>query len=441
MEIDPKLEARFKVVLYRCLEEVHATKAALYLLGGGLYRVTTSYGFREGLPATVDPKDEMVDRLRVKRKPYAVNGLAEDSAFSERLYDADTSKILVAPIYSRGKLAGLIDMRDKSADRDFEARDLRQAMEIADQFLEVFSEEGLYGQRKISLGEVPVTQRVVHAGASSATQSVVEKAEEEIARGVLFERPLKSTDSLEKKVEAATRVLPAFLGLQSIAVAAISAFSETAGFQRIVATGEVPEDSLGRFRDLLQDWFEGMGDELPYLESEIEYPFGAREDDVNPDRIDTLLGVVVRAAEPQTMILSAVFDREPDDETRDHFASLHGMLEEVIREAAASSRLDSVMEKAAMKLLEPDLEGYPDLVLHSRRVAGLAADLARTIGLSEPEIETIRLAGLVHDVGLRPIGYQRVQRKGELSEEEMEVVRKHPVVGGAIVASSVLGPE
>lgn len=141
------------------------------------------------------------------------------------------------------------------------------------------------------------------------------------------------------------------------------------------------------------------------------------------------------------MVLSMVFDEKPDDETRGHLETLHQMVEQVVVDAGAAAQLSVLREKAAMSLLEPDLDVHPDLILHARRVSELAAELARKIGMSAAEIDDVRIAALVHDVGLRPLGYAQVLRTEQLPDGEMQIVRQHPVVGAALVARSALGPE
>ena len=141
------------------------------------------------------------------------------------------------------------------------------------------------------------------------------------------------------------------------------------------------------------------------------------------------------------MVLSVVFDQKPDEDVRGHLEKLHQTLEQSIENAGAAEQLGSLREKVAMGLLEPDLEVHPDLILHARRVAELSAELARKIGLSNAEVEDVRIAALVHDVGLRPLGFARSERGEELSEGDLQIVRQHPLVGGVIVARSALGAE
>lgn len=441
MDESPELESRLKEILYRCLEEIQSTKAALYLReDDGTFRVSTQYGFRKGLREQVPADAEIVDTLLVRRAPFMINSLAEDMRYSEFLYEADTSRLLVAPIYSRGKLAAFIDLRDKSGNRDFDSGDLTRVTSIADEFLQVFADEEMYGQRKIKVGEAPAAQRVLQNRFGPQSPAIIDRADGEIARGVLQPKSA-SSEEVEAKLGAAAGALPMFLGLRSIAVAAISVLSDTGGRQILVAKGEIPPDALEQFHGRLRVWLQRRGEETGDLRSEVQYPFGTREYRVTPERIKSLLAAPVRAAEPHTMILSVVFDQKPDDETRNQLERLHKVLDEVVANGFAATRLSEMREKVALRLLEPDLEVFPDLALHCRKVATHAVELGRKIGMSAYELEQLRLGALVHDVGLRLVGFQRSQRKGRLSEEEMQIVRKHPVVGAAVVADSALGTE
>ena len=70
---------------------------------------------------------------------------------------------------------------------------------------------------------------------------------------------------------------------------------------------------------------------------------------------------------------------------------------------------------------------------HSQRTTELAAAIAQELGLGSEEIELIRYACLLHDVGKIGINEQILGKPGPLDEEEWEVIRRHPVVGADIV--------
>jgi putative nucleotidyltransferase with HDIG domain len=72
---------------------------------------------------------------------------------------------------------------------------------------------------------------------------------------------------------------------------------------------------------------------------------------------------------------------------------------------------------------------------HSMRVAEYSVRLARALRLPEHEVEEIEYAALVHDIGKIGPGHQRiVQKAGNLSPEELRILRAHPAAGAAIVS-------
>jgi len=66
---------------------------------------------------------------------------------------------------------------------------------------------------------------------------------------------------------------------------------------------------------------------------------------------------------------------------------------------------------------------------HSERVSYLATLLAQAIGLDEAEIERIRIAGLVHDVGKIGVPEVVLCKTGRLTDDEFEKIKKHPRIG------------
>jgi diguanylate cyclase (GGDEF)-like protein/putative nucleotidyltransferase with HDIG domain len=70
---------------------------------------------------------------------------------------------------------------------------------------------------------------------------------------------------------------------------------------------------------------------------------------------------------------------------------------------------------------------------HSERVAELAAEVARAASLEEREIERVRAAALLHDIGKIGIPDDILRKGGELNEPEWRTMREHPVIGERIV--------
>ena len=71
---------------------------------------------------------------------------------------------------------------------------------------------------------------------------------------------------------------------------------------------------------------------------------------------------------------------------------------------------------------------------HSDRVAALARRLAIAAGCGSREAATIAHAGLLHDLGKIAVPERILRKPGPLTDEEWNVMRRHPLTGAQIVA-------
>lgn len=70
---------------------------------------------------------------------------------------------------------------------------------------------------------------------------------------------------------------------------------------------------------------------------------------------------------------------------------------------------------------------------HSARVAAYSRELAKRLGMSKDEQERIYYIALMHDIGKIGVPDAILNKRGKLTEEEMEKVRSHVKVGGDIL--------
>ncbi len=70
---------------------------------------------------------------------------------------------------------------------------------------------------------------------------------------------------------------------------------------------------------------------------------------------------------------------------------------------------------------------------HSRRVSTYAVAIAREMKLPAEETEVIREGALLHDVGKIGISDRVLQKPGNLTPEEFELIRRHPLIGRRII--------
>jgi putative two-component system response regulator len=103
-------------------------------------------------------------------------------------------------------------------------------------------------------------------------------------------------------------------------------------------------------------------------------------------------------------------------------------------ELATQERISVATLEALVNALEakdPYLRG------HSARVADLSASVAAHLGRPDEEIEAVRTAGRLHDIGKIGIREEILNKQGPLTDEEYEHVKQHVLVGSQILAPLV----
>src|SRR5437867_2383294 len=73
--------------------------------------------------------------------------------------------------------------------------------------------------------------------------------------------------------------------------------------------------------------------------------------------------------------------------------------------------------------------------MHIRRVQVYAAGLARAAGLSDAEIQGVKTAALLHDIGKLAVPEHILSKPGPLTQEEFQKIRIHPQVGAELIAA------
>ena len=66
---------------------------------------------------------------------------------------------------------------------------------------------------------------------------------------------------------------------------------------------------------------------------------------------------------------------------------------------------------------------------HTSRVAMLAMTLGEKLGLGEPEIEALRIGGMLHDIGKIGIPEYILNKPGPLDSQEWELMKSHSDLG------------
>ncbi|MBJ7328389.1 MAG: response regulator [Solirubrobacteraceae bacterium] len=102
------------------------------------------------------------------------------------------------------------------------------------------------------------------------------------------------------------------------------------------------------------------------------------------------------------------------------------------------------LERAHMEMLErlARVAEYrdDDTHHHTERVGRIAAQLAAVLGLDAEEVELIRQAAPLHDIGKVAIPDPVLLKPGKLTRDEFELVKTHTTIGGRILAGAGSAP-
>jgi diguanylate cyclase (GGDEF)-like protein len=77
---------------------------------------------------------------------------------------------------------------------------------------------------------------------------------------------------------------------------------------------------------------------------------------------------------------------------------------------------------------------------HSESVSQLVEGIARELGFAEEQVEQLKLAGLLHDLGKIAISDRVLQKPGALTPEEVQLVRAHPELGYSLLDGLEIEP-
>jgi hypothetical protein len=446
------IEVQLKQVLYSCVEHVQATKAALYLsashdLNKKTYELVTSYQFNPADRKTVSGNDDLVDRLQVKRDPFFVNGLNADQRFAEMLFRQDTDRMLATPLFSRGRLVGFIDMRDKAGRKPFDAPDINAARAIGEQMLKVLAANKLFGLAPLTLAEesaaapppqpiapaptAPPAQALKPGQFSSEALRVIEAARQQMARRQLTPTSGSKHVLAAEDLESVRLLLPAALAIPGAVLVCFTAMGHINNPQLILAASTVSDAAMEKLQTHLDEWLKRTNVARLMLRPQISYPFGTK-----PLPLTALAPIVSAPVTVQSidgLVLTVAFEQAPDLVAQRSLKRFLRQIEQAIETAIASSSGRKDRDAIAEYLLEPDFQKFPELADHCREVSVLAQRLARALELPPAAVETVRMAALVHDVGLRLLDYERLHNRLSLTPDDLRGITEHPVVGAALV--------
>jgi len=421
---DAGLVRSFKEVLFRFLEEVQSTKAALYLLDGDLrFGLVCQYGFgrRDALAAehaTDGPLGALacgsVDGPQYFNQKEAVPELVT------YLQGAGTERFLLAPLRLGGVCVGLVDVRDKGRRRPFSETDAAHAAEIARALLQLVSQADLYP----TIG--PQSAAANATGPAAAAQSAPARVEAIPGRAVDGAGDAGAVDAvgLEELVGLAADMVPS-AGVVAVALSLVRG-GRGATALLVPRTAPEPEQSLIMRHQEVALRQIGMPAPEPN-----RWVMTMHRVDGCPGRLRArhVASAVLRHGTDWGLVGSVLLDAEGSSGP-----VVLGRLTRAAAAARTGSRLRLAGRLAARRLLPSDEHGLEGLEEHCIAVSRLSWAMARILGLGQLEIERAAVAGLVHDVGIRRIAGAGAHRNEALGAQDRRRYQAHVEHGAEMIA-------
>ena len=137
---------------------------------------------------------------------------------------------------------------------------------------------------------------------------------------------------------------------------------------------------------------------------------GASDYLVKPFNIDLLIHTVIRCVERHELIMERIGRKETlAKEVRERTAALTATFYETVK---------------ALGLLTEKRDPYT--AGHQHRVALLGMEIGRRLNLTQKEIEIIKVAGLLHDIGKVAVPVELLVKPSKLSTPEIHLIKIHP---------------
>ena len=214
----------------------------------------------------------------------------------------------------------------------------------------------------------------------------------------------------------------------------------TSGFQRVQILGKLADFSNQQF---VPDMVLVHGDEeLPALREELppgdSVPVLVLTDSALVEDRERAFDSGASDVLSSPVIASELIARVQNFlRTRQLYKELeHHSLEMELRVQERTMELSQAAEDCLMRLAKASEYRDDDTGEHTMRVGTLSAEIARSLGEAQDQVELIRQAAPLHDIGKIGIPDSILLKPGRLTEGEFDLIKSHVKIGASLLAGS-----
>ena len=454
------LNQRLAGVLYRCLEDVGSTKAALYLVIPGMheFQLVSHYGWPRATPPPphLGPGHPLLVLLQRERRGLIVNTLAGYPELEPFCPNATLPRFYLSPIYNVGDWVGLLIQRDPHRHEPFDLeRHEAPTLAICQEVVRAIDSCLVRPPRpeKLILPSedppplrvpAPATTAMVHA------EELFQPQEGEAIEAFLsglgdFPADPRETRAIQLDESTPTDagpVLPEqqtfFWEAASLLCATVPAgaaalyISETGEFHPILAYSRVPLTS-----DLKRQIMTHFMTQLPHL-GRGEFRIIARSEWPEKEPLhgafSTLLPVMLEEqfGENDLLILFRLEDRPFTEFEQDFIRQISRMLGFYLQESRLHERYHQSFLSVSHRILASADGRLPTMRAQSVNTAERSRDLARRLHLPSADVEAVSISAILHDVGTLLLD-RTILDKPSLSAEDLQLVQTHPILASTFL--------
>lgn len=156
---------------------------------------------------------------------------------------------------------------------------------------------------------------------------------------------------------------------------------------------------------------------------------------VTRENFKALIAVPLMSGRGQIGIVT-VYLRSPS-QVSSHVLAIISIVASVTAAAVENSQLVQRIEKnyfSTVEALATAIEAKdPYTRGHSKRVTQFAIVLAERFGVSEDDVRNLQYGATLHDIGKIGVSGEILNKRGRLTHEEYDAIKRHPVIGDHII--------
>jgi putative nucleotidyltransferase with HDIG domain len=153
-------------------------------------------------------------------------------------------------------------------------------------------------------------------------------------------------------------------------------------------------------------------------------------------------GYIIKPFKPNELVINvtnALHRHDLEIQNRRYQENLEKMVQERTEELQATlNDLRKAMQGIIHVMVLMIESRDPYTAGHQQRVALLASALAQEMGLSEQQVEGVKMASLIHDIGKISVPSEILSKPGKMTEIESRLVKTHPQSGYEILKTITL---